>query len=304
MSILKTAAASRVARFVAVAGVVGASLIGVAAAPANAATTAATVTPTTGSTAGGTVMTGKGKNFINAAGTVVLVTVTFQTTACTVDATVGTDVTAINVLDATTAMFTTPALAANTAYYACFYDGTTATQQILGQASGISIQAPPTATNIGGGATYNASTAGGASTTVTGTNFTNNNKTSATIDGVNAKAVYVNATTITITLPAHAASPVNPATPAKVVVTTQYGTATSTGSINYYPTLKLGSTYGLGAANTPITITGTGFSSYDFVNTTAWKNFIGVGYASQTLNNTVVIATLKTCSSIIVASDT
>lgn len=296
MSILKTAAASRVARFVAVAGVVGASLIGVAAAPANAATTAATVTPTTGSTAGGTVMTGKGKGFINAAGTNVLVTVTFQTTACTVDATVGTDVAAINVLDATTAMFTTPVLAANT-YYACFYDGTTATQVILGQASGIVIAAPPTAGNIGGGATYNASTAGGATTTVAGTNFTS--KVTATIDGLNAKAVYVNATTINITIPAHAAKAGQ-----AVVVNTQYGSATSTGTITYYPALKLGSVYGLGAANAPITLTGTGFSSYDFVNAAVNDNIIALTYASQTLNNTIDVATLKVCSNIIVASDT
>jgi len=296
MSILKTAATSRVARFIAVAGVVGASLIGVAAMPAQAATTAATVSPTTGSTAGGTVMTGKGKGFINAAGTVVLVTVTFQTTACTVDATVGTDVTSINVLDATTAVFVTPALAANT-YYACFYDGTTATQVILGQASSIVIAAPPTAGNIGGGATYNASTAGGATTTVAGTNFSS--KTTATVDGLNAKAVYVNATTITITVPAHAAK-VGQA----VVVSTQYGTASSTGLITYFPAVKLGSAYGLGVANTAISITGTGFSSLDFVNSAAGDNFISAGYASQTLSNAVTVASLKTCTSIIVASDT
>ena len=301
MSILKSARATRAARFIAVAGVVGASLIGLSSAPAEAATTpAATLSPATGSTLGGTVVTAKGKGFQDAVGANVLVTVTFQATACGVSALTGTAATSINVLSATGAVFVTPVLAANT-YYACFFDGNGATQVLLGQGT-IVIAAPPTATNLNGGATLGAPTTGASVVTVTGTNFTAKG-TSATVDGLTAKTTYVSGTTISIVLPAHVAK-----VGVAVVVTTPYGSGTSTGLITYFAVLKLPSTSNTnGAAGVAQTIQGVGFASLSFgaPGTIASQQDVLFVPAGTTLTSgTTTIASLKACTNVIVVNDT
>ncbi len=297
MSILKTAAATKAVRFAAVAGVVAASLIALTTGPAQAATSA-TVTPSTGDAAGGTVLTAKGRGFQDATGADVLKAVQFSTSACTTDATAGTGATNFLVTSSSSAVVTTPALAANT-WYACFFDGTTASQTLLGQAT-YTTAAAPAPTTLSGAVSnvLSAPTTGKITVAVTGTNFTKNCK--ATVDGVTARTTYVSATALSIVLPAHAAK-----TGLKVVVTGEYGSGSSTDTITYFPSLSLKKAYGSGAANEVVTITGTGFSSYTFGSAVTNQDVVFVTAGTAWVAATSVISTTaKECGTTIVVSDT
>lgn len=297
MSFLKTATTAKAARLVAVAGVVSASLIGLASGPAEAAT-AATVTPNTGNAAGGTVITAKGRGFMDAAGADVLLAVQFSTSACTTDGTAGTAATAFNVTSTTSAVIQTPVLAANS-WYVCLFDGATGTDTLLGQAT-YTTAAAPAPTTLSGAASniLGAPTTGRVTVTVTGTNFTS--KCKATVDGLTAKTTYVSATALTIVLPAHGAT-----TGLKVLVTGEYGSGYSTDTITYFPSVKLTKTYGDGSANTVVSVTGTGFSSYTFGALVDNYVVAFVKAATTLTSGTTVLATATDlCTNLIVVKDT
>lgn len=297
MSFLKTATTAKAARLVAIAGVVSASLIGLAAGSAEAAT-AATVTPSTGDAAGGTVITAKGKGFQDAAGANVLAAVMFSTSACTTDGTVGTAATAFNVTGATSAVIQTPVLAANT-WYVCLFDGATGTDTLLGQATYVTAAAPAPTTLSGAASNVLAApTTGKTKVTVTGTNFTS--KCKATVDGLTAKTTYVSATSLSIVLPAHSAT-----TGLKVLVTGEYGSGSSTDTITYFPALKMSTAYGDGTANNVVTVTGTGFSSLTFGSAVDTHVVSFVKAATTFVSGTTVLATATDlCTSVIVVKDT
>jgi signal transduction histidine kinase len=100
------------------------------------------------------------------------------------------------------------------------------------------------------------STAGGSTITLTGTNFFTNS--TVTIDGSAASMTYVNATTLQVTTPAHAAGSVD------VVVTNGDGqSATASGGLTYDtpPTVSgVSPGSGLTTGGDTVTITGTGFA--------------------------------------------
>ena len=124
--------------------------------------------------------------------------------------------------------------------------------------------------------------AGGTSVTLTGTNFTG--ATAVTFDGVAATGLtVVDATTITATVPAHAAGAVG------VSVTTPFGTSTRAGSYTFARGPAITAiTPGTGplAGGTAVTITGT-----DFTGATA-VTFDGAAATSITVvNATTILAT-------------
>ena len=303
MNILKSARATKAARFAAVTGVVAASLIGLSSTSAQAAATAATLTPATGpATTAGTVVSAKGKGFQDATLADLLDSVSFETTACAASPG-GTAATNFNVTSATEAVITVPSLAANT-YYVCFFDTTPTPDTLLGQGTYTTAAKPaPTTLSNAVSNVLSAPTAGGSTVTVTGTNFTKSCK--ATVDGVAAKTTYVSATALSIVLPAHAATTTNLA----VRVTGEYGYGDSTDTIAFYPTLKLGASSG-GTATTTLTITGAGFSSYTWeayanpAGTTTGSYNIGFLNATETVAQGTAVAGLDSCASIIVVSDT
>jgi PKD repeat protein len=102
-------------------------------------------------------------------------------------------------------------------------------------------------------------TAGGTSVTITGTGFTG--ATAVTFSGAAATSfTVISNTEITATTPAGTAGAVN------VIITAPGGTLTETGAFTYtattsIPTVtEISPTYGPVSVNTPITITGTGFT--------------------------------------------
>ena len=300
MSILKTGAATKAARFAAIAGVVGASLVALSSAPATAAsTTAATVSPNTGNAAGGTILILKGKGFQDATGTATLLAVRFSATACSLtDATAGTAGTPLNVTSSSAAYVVTPVTAAG-AWYVCGYDGVDNSSNLLAQATYTTGAAPSAATfTQSTGNVVAASTAGGAAVTVNGTDFTS--KTAATVDGVTAKTTYVSDIKLSVTLPKHSA-----ATGLKMTLTSQYGSTDSGDTITYFPSLKLSPAYGSGTVNTVITVTGSGFKGYSF-GAAIDKQVVAFVPAGVTLAGSDIDADLNPCgnTTYIVVSDT
>jgi hypothetical protein len=146
------------------------------------------VTPGSGTTSGGTAITISGSNFVAGA------TVTLG----------GTPATGVSVVNAFTINATTPAHAAGAVDVVVTNpDGRSGTKS-----SGFTYTAtppPPTVTSVSPGA---GSTTGGTNVTVTGSNFVSG--ATLTFGGAAAtQVVFVNATTITATTPAHAPGSVN-----------------------------------------------------------------------------------------------
>jgi hypothetical protein len=259
------------------------------------------LTPATGAAAGGTIVGVKGKGFTDTTGTVQVVTAKFLTTACTIDASVTAGATVVvvatvNVTSATAATITTPALTAGS-WYLCLWDSATSTSNILGQAKFVTA-AGPTATVISGSAATiaSASTLGGTTVSVTGTNFDKTAK--ASIDGLAAKTTYVSATKVSAVLPAHAAG-----TGFKIKVSTIYGSAnTSTDTVSYVPVAVVTPTTGDGTVGNVVNLTGSGFNAYTF-GVAATNQVILFVPAGTTVAGTA-LATLKVCTAVQVVSDT
>ncbi len=180
--------------------------------PTNPAPTLSSISPQSASTAGGTSVSISGSNFLTGA------TVTFGTSAAT----------SVVVVNATTITAVTPAHAAGEANVTVTNtDGQSASLTGTAGFDYIASSNPaPTLTSI---TPQSGSTAGGTSVTLTGSNFL----TGATVTfGTSAatSVVVVNATTITVVTPAHAAGEAN------VAVTNPDGLSaslTGTGGFDY-----------------------------------------------------------------------
>lgn len=176
MTTLKTGAAATTARFIAVAGLVSASLIGLATA-SEAATPSLRLSSSTGSSAGGDIITITGKNFMDSAYNNLVLGWDFSSSTCTATATSANQGDgALNVTSATAATLLTPTgtLTAGT-WYLCFWDTAAGAASIIGQAKFVT-DAPPTITKVnsvadGGGNAVSASSLGGTLVTIEGTNF-------------------------------------------------------------------------------------------------------------------------------------
>jgi hypothetical protein len=258
-------------------------------------TPSATLSPATGSAAGGTVATVKGKGFADSTGAAVAKAVKFSSSACTTTVATGTAATNFNVVSATKIDVVTPALAAGT-WYACVFDAASGTGTILGQAKFVT-GAAPTATTITPATTNvaKASTKGGTVIAVTGSAF--DKTVNATIDGVTAKATLVSATKVSVTLPAHAAG-----TLLKVKVSTQFGSASTSDTVSYVPVVTVSPATGDGTAGNVVTLTGSGFSAMDFSGSGTYNVVFEPGGAAPTTSSTV--ASLNPCTSVVVESDT
>ncbi len=179
--------------------------------------------PGSGPISGGTLVTITGANFTGAT------TVQFG----------GTLATSITVVNATTITATTPAHAAGTV------DVTVTSPAGAGQGIGLfRFAAAPT---VATASPNNGPVAGGQLVTITGTDFTG--ATSVTFGGAAATAVtIVNANTITVLTPAHAAGVVN------IVVVTPSGSGTGAGAYTYQAS-------GVGALSLVVTTNPATFSS-------------------------------------------
>jgi hypothetical protein len=215
------------------------------------APTVSSVSPNTGSTAGGTVVTITGTNFVTGA------TVTFGGTLATnVTVVLGTQITA-----------TTPAGSAGAVAVTVTNPG----GQNGSLSNGFTYIAPPTITNV---SPNNGPTAGGTSVTITGTNFA----AGATLTFGTAAAtnvVVVSATQITATTPAGTAGA------ATVKVTNPSGLIGSlTNGFTYGPPTvsSVSPNNGAAAGGTAVTITGTRFVAGATVSfgTTAATNVVVV----------------------------
>ncbi|GLY27074.1 IPT/TIG domain-containing protein [Kineosporia sp. NBRC 101731] len=289
---VKRAVSMTVAGALAIAGTVAVANI------AQAASTAIKISPAaTGSTAGGNQLTVTGTGFQDSTGADVAAAVRFILgTTCGVDATAGTAATAFNVVSKTKVGVTSPAVAAGS-WMLCIFDGTTATQTLLGGGKFV-VAAPATATTISGAVTNvaKASALGGTTVVVTGTNFSKT--TTATIDGVKAAATYVSATKLSVKLPAHAAG-----TGFSIKVDNGYGSAMTTDTVSFVPVVTVSPTSGNGTAGNVVTITGSGFSGRTFSEVAGISiAFLPAGTAL--VSGTTTIASLDTCTSVMVESDT
>jgi hypothetical protein len=262
-----------------------------------AATPSASLTPATGAAAGGTVISVKGKGFADTAGTVAVLSVTFSSAVCTTTV-AGTAATSYNVISATKAVVTSPALAAGV-WYMCLNDAAAGATAVLGQGKFVT-DAAPTASTLAP-ATANvakASVLGGTTLSVAGANFTKASK--ATIDGLTAKTTYISSTKLSVVLPAHAVATLLP-----VKVTTEYGAASTTDTVSYVAVVSVSPTFGDGTANNVITLTGLGFSGYTFATSATGDEVVTFIPAGTTLTaGTTTIASLNPCTSVQVESDT
>lgn len=264
MSILKTVAASKAARFGVALSLTGAALVGFVGQPAQAAIAKGIVSPATGTSAGGGVFALTGAGFATAAGSALADAVTFQVALCT--ATIDTTYSAVTptVVSATRIVATTPALplvaSKPTKYNVCVYDTTPVTDELLATATYTSYAAPTiTAANT----PASGPAAGGNSVIVTGTGFTA--KTVVKFGTFTSPKVVVakDGLSVTAVAPAQAAGAV------AVTVTTEGGTNATPGTAtwddySYTNAVTVTPKLGLNAAATPITVTGVGFSSLNF----------------------------------------
>jgi hypothetical protein len=270
----------------------------------------ATLKPNTGPVGGGATVTVTGKGFMDSTLAVQVKTVKFNTAACTVDATVaasGTNVfvpiAGVNVVSATKVVFTTPAALTAGVWYLCLWDGTTASSNILGQAT-FTTAAGPTATTIAS-AVANVATAsqlGGTSVALSGTNFDKSFK--ASIDNLPAKTTFVSSTKLQIVLPAHSV-----ATALKIKVEGTYGSATSTDTVTYARAIaSVTPAFGTGTVLDVITVKGVGFLGRTFTSTPALGNseiaLIKGGYVTTPGVGAAPLAgTASLCGSVQVESD-
>ncbi|GAA3607046.1 hypothetical protein GCM10022223_23740 [Kineosporia mesophila] len=289
---VKRAVSMTVAGALAIAGTVAVANM------AQAASTTIKIGPAaTGSTLGGNQLTVTGAGFQDATGASVAAAVRFISgTSCGVDATAATAATSFNVISKTKIGVTSPALAAGS-YMLCIFDGTTNTQTLLGGGKFVTA-APATATTISGAASNvaKASALGGTTVTVTGTQFSKT--TTATVDGVKAAATYVSATKLSVKLPAHAAG-----TGYKIKVDNGYGAASTTDTVSFVPVVTVAPTSGSGVAGNVVSVTGSGFSGRTF-DTTAGVTVVFLPAGTTLTSGTTTIASLKTCTSVMVESDT
>jgi hypothetical protein len=226
------------------------------------APTAVSLSPTYGPSAGGTLVTITGTNFVAGDTTVTINGTTIPAGSVTVSS-------------STSLTFTTPAHAAGNVTVSVSTSGGT-TSNISG---GFTYEDAPTATSL---TPAFGPSAGGTSVTITGTNFVAGN-TTVTIGGtvIPVGSVTVNsATSLTFSTPAHAAGNV------AVSVSTSGGTSSNiSGGFTYedVPTASsLNPTSGTTAGGTSVTITGT--------------NFVA-GNTSVTIGGTIVPAGSVTVSS-------
>jgi hypothetical protein len=116
---------------------------------------------------------------------------------------------------------------------------------------------PPVVTGV---APFSGPTAGGTLVTITGTNLQSGGTPTVTFDGIDATVGTSNATTVTVTSPAHAVGTVD------IVVTTNGGSSDTVGPANDFtyvvgPTVTaIDPTFGPESGGTTVTITGTGFT--------------------------------------------
>jgi hypothetical protein len=276
MNILKTAAASRAARLTAIAGLLGAGLIGLSSSAEGATTPTLTLSTSTGSSSGGDLLTVKGKGFMDDAFSSQVLGWDFTSAPCT--STVSTDATTsasglgttslgvLNVTSATTATVKTPSNMTAGTWYLCFWDassGTTA--NIIGQAKFVTA-APPTVTYVNiigdaGGNGVSASALGGTLVTVEGANFTK--KTLVSIDGVAATKTTVVSTDsvrgkVTAVLPSHLSG----GTTYALKVTTEYGSVSGASPVTYVGVVSVSPNLGKKTTSTSIQLTGIGFNTY------------------------------------------
>jgi hypothetical protein len=255
MSILKKTAASKAGHITAVAALLGGTMIGLTASPAHAANPRAVSSPTTANAAGGAVLKITGKGFANTVTNAPLTdTVGFSTTECTSTPSVTTATP--NVVSPTVLYVTTPALTTDTLYYVCVH--ATADDAVFGQAT-VTTGSAPTVTSLTPSAP-SAPTKGGNKIVVTGTNFTSTTK--VTLDGTSAKTTFGDATSLSVTLPAHAAGK-----DVRITVTSEFGsvtTSTDATSVDYYPSVTITPTYGDGGSNNWVSVKASGFSSLTF----------------------------------------
>ncbi|MBB5035561.1 beta strand repeat-containing protein [Prosthecobacter vanneervenii] len=223
-----------------------------------ASPTVTSISPPSGPLAGGISVTIHGTNFTG-------------TTGVTLG---GTAATGVSVVDDSTITCTTPAHSAGAAsVLVTNADGTNAANSLY------TYQGAPTVTGI---SPASGPLTGGATVTITGTNFIG--ATGVTIGGAAAGSVsVVDATHITCTVPAGSAGA------ASVLVTTPSGTNAANTLYSYVaaPTVtSLSVSSGPTGGGTSVVITGTGFTGASSVS------FGGTAVASYTVNN----ATTITCT--------
>ena len=217
--------------------------LGIVARPAGAATppTISTVTPNSGPAAGGTPITITGAAFL--AGSSV-----------TIDGAVATD---IVVVDPTSITATTPAHNVGAVdVVVSTVDGTATCPACFNYATG----GPPPTPRVSSVSPASGSTAGGAALTLNGRAFKPG--TSLTIGGVAAtNVVVVNPTLMTAKTAVHAAGAVD------IVTSNDLGTGTCAGCFTYVAPAVTAISPHLGSISggTPVTLTGTGFTTGDNV---------------------------------------
>lgn len=306
MSILK-AATGKPTRVAAALGVAAAAVVVSFATPASAATVS--ISPSTGAAASTTsVLTVTGTGFKTAAGATVVGTVYFDSdAACDTFANKGgasqTQVTVKSVVSAKKMVLTTPSLAATPvtnakkAYQLCVYSSSA-----LISNGAYTVYAVPAITAVLSNTSGPA--AGGGSVVVTGTGFTPASVVKFGTTVAPTRTVSADGTTITVTPPAHAAGAV------AVSVATEGGTnptpATGTwDDFTYTNAISVDPLTGVNATATTITVTGVGFTSYDFTAgaTNDAVMFVPGSYIKAT-HGVGGTAAAAQCSNIQVISDT
>jgi hypothetical protein len=228
-----------------------------------AAPTVTSFTPTTGTTSGGTPVTVSGSNLTGATA------VKFGTTAAA----------SYTVTSTTTIKAVTKAHAAGTVTIKVTTPGGTATSS-----DHFTFVAAPTITSFTPTA---GPTGGGATVTITGTNFKGSNFTTTAIKfGTTVATTFTvtSATTIKAKTKAHAAGTVT------ITVTTPGGTATSSGHFTFAAAPTISSftpTAGPSTGGTAVTITGTNFKGSNFTTTSV--KFGSTTAASFTVTSSTTI---------------
>lgn len=273
--------------------------VGISAGSGIAASTSIKLLPATGSSTSPTSITVTGRGFLDTTGAQAAKAVRFVSgNACGTDPQAGTAAQGFNVVTATKLQTTTDASLTAGRYMLCIFDGTTAPAKVLG-GGGYVTSLPPTATTfaetVTPGTLVRASVLGGTELTLNGTNFTRT--TTASINGLKAAVTYLSPVKLRVRLPAHPAT-----TGLRLRVTTAGGSAHSTDTVSYVPTLKVSPISGNGVLGNIVTVTGSGFDSLTF-STQAGVSLVFVS-AGQTLSTTASVNTLRLCTDVMVENNT
>ena len=162
--------------------------------------------------------------------------------------------------------------ATSTAYLLCVYPGTNTTTSLLQSSATYTVASAPTVTGISTSGGTPATTAsgpalGGGTLTITGTGFTGTATASTTTAKIGSvpltNVTWVNATTLTGTIPAQAA-----ATGLAVSVTNTGGTASLASAFSYTNGINVSPSTTTSTAAVDVDIQGVGFSSLAFGVTT------------------------------------